>query len=178
MIIRTPRLIIRDYHLSDWSDLYEIFSSEHVMRACEPTYTEDQTKKALSYFIEKSIAYAVTLADSGKVIGHALFAQLPPPDEQGIYEIGWIYNEKYWRNGYAFEASKALIDYGFKNLKIHKVIAETTDPVKSVRLMEKLGMRHEGTFRAHTKDRNGNWTDLYWYAIVNPEEEINDLYNY
>lgn len=171
MYLQTERLIIRDYSPSDWQDLHEIFSDPTVMKECEPAYTEEQTREALAYFIEKDIAYAVTLANSGKVIGHALFAQLPPPDEKGIYEIGWIYNRAHWGRGYAYEASNALIGYGFQELNLHKITAETIDPVKSVGLMKKLGMSHEGTFRAHMKNLDGNWSDLYWYAICNPEEK-------
>lgn len=171
MFIRTPRLIIRDYTPSDWQDLYEIFSDPAVMKDCEPAYTESQTREALDYYIQKDIAYAVTLIDSGKLIGHVLFAQMPPPDEKGVYEIGWIYNKNYWRQGYALEAAKALIEYGFQERKLHKICAETIDPVKSVGLMKKLGMTHEGTFRSHTRDLDGNWTDLYWYAICNAMEE-------
>ena len=37
-------------------------------------------------------------------------------------------------------------------------------------LMKKLGMTHEGTFRAHVKDPEGNWADVYWYAVCNPME--------
>ena len=171
MYLQTERLIIRDYSPSDWQDLHEIFSDPTVMKECEPAYTEEQTREALAYFIEKDIAYAVTLANSGKVIGHALFAQLPPPDEKGIYEFGWIYNRAHWGRGYAYEASNALIGYGFQELNLHKITAETIDPVKSVGLMKKLGMSHEGTFRAHMKNLDGNWSDLYWYAICNPEEK-------
>ena len=171
MFIRTQRLIIRDYSPADWQDLHEIFSDPAVMKECEPPYNEEQTREALDYFIKKSIAFAVVLADSGKVIGHALFSQLPPPEETGIYEIGWIYNRSYWRLGYACEASRALIDYGFRELKLHKITAETIDPVKSAGLMRKLGMSHEGTFHGHTKDLDGNWVDLYWYGICNPMEE-------
>lgn len=170
MLIRTDRLIIRSYVPSDWEDLQEIFSDSLVMAQCEPVYTETQTREALSFFIKKNIAFAVVLADSGKLIGHALFAQLPS-EEHGIYEIGWIYNRKYWRHGYAFEASSALIDYGFRQLHLHKIVAETIDPVKSVGLMRKLGMSHEHTFPAHTRDLQGNWTDVYWYGICNPMEE-------
>ena len=171
MYIRTARLVIRDYAPSDLQDLHAIFSDPVVMKECEPAYTEAQTRDALDHFMQKGIAFAVTQADSGKVIGHALFAQLPPPDEKGVYEIGWIYNRSYWRQGYAYEAASALIEYGFREWKLHKVCAETIDPVKSCGLMQKLGMSHEGTFRAHTKDLDGNWTDLYWYAICNPMED-------
>lgn len=171
MLIHTKRLIIRDYSPADWQDLQEIFSDPIVMAQCEPAYTEDKTREALAFFINKNIAFAVTLADSGKVIGHALFAQLPPPEEKGIYEIGWIYNRKYWRQGYAFEASCALIDYGFRQLHLRKIVAETIDPVKSVGLMRKLGMSHENTLHSHTKDLQGNWADVYWYGICSSHKE-------
>lgn len=171
MYIETRRLIIRDYSPSDWRDLYEIFSDPVVMRECEPAYTEEKTRDMLAYFIEKSIAYAVVLEHTGKVIGHALFSQLPPPDTEGTYEIGWIYHRDYWQQGYAYEAAKALIDYGFQEMGLHKICAETIDPLKSVGLMKKLGMSHEATFHSQARDSEGKWTDLYWYSICNPMEE-------
>ena len=171
MYISTPRLIIRDYSPADFQDLHEIFSDPVVMAYCEPAYTAEQTKEILGLFIRRSIAYAVVLKQTGKIIGHALFAQLPPPDTAGTYEIGWIYNRSFWGQDYAFEASKALIDYGFQYLNLHKVTAETIDPVRSVGLMKKLGMQHEATFPAHTTDLQGNRADVYRYAICNPLEE-------
>ena len=172
MYIKTDRLIIRDYSPADWQDLYEIFSDPIVMRECEPLYTKEKTREILDFFIRKSIAYAVVLTDTGKVIGHALFSQLPPPDEEGTYEIGWIYHRDYWGRGYAYEAAKALVDHGFRVIGLHKICAETIDPVKSVGLMKKLGMSHERTFPGHTRDPDGNLSDLYWYAIRNPMEEF------
>lgn len=171
MYIRTSRLIIRDYVSTDWHDLHEIFSDPEAMRYCEPPYMPEQTKEALDCFIQKGIAYAVALADSGKVIGHALFAQLPPPEEQGTFEIAWFYNRSYWGQGYAYEASKALIDYGFQELRLHKILAETIDSVKSTSLMKKLSMTHEETLHAHVRDPQGNLADVYWYAIRNPKEK-------
>ena len=53
-----------------------------------------------------------------------------------------------------------------KHMNIHKVVAETIDSQKSVRLMEKLGMKHAGVQRSQTKDNFGNWTDLYLYGIL------------
>ncbi len=128
MYIRTSRLIIRDYQPSDHLDIHDIFSNEIVMKDCEPVYTPDQTANALALFMKKSIAYAVMLADSGKVIGHLLFHQLPS-EQKGIYEIGWFFNQHFWNQGYAFEAASAIINYGFEVLNLHKITAETIDPV-------------------------------------------------
>ena len=45
-------------------------------------------------------------------------------------------------------------------------MAETIDPVKSVGLMKKLGMQQEGVQRSQTKNRQGQWTDLYLYGLL------------
>lgn len=169
MYIRTQRLILRDYMPTDWQDLHEIFSDPIVMADCEPPYAPEQTQGTLAYFIEKGIAYAATLADSGKVIGHMLFCQLPPPEKPGVYEIGWFFNRKFWRMGYAYEAAKALIDHGFRELKLKEIRGETIDPVKSTGLMNKLDMIHCDTEETTAPD--GSITLLYWYAICNPTEE-------
>ena len=170
MLFRTKRLILRPYSPADAADLHEIFSDPLVMEHCETPYTPEQTRQALSYFIEKGLGYAVALADSGKVIGHLLFHQFPMEDD-GIYEIGWFFNREYWRQGYAYEACCAMIDYGFRSLHLHKICAETIDPIRSAGLMEKLGMSHAGTFHSHTRAPDGRWADVYWYAICNPMEE-------
>ncbi len=51
-----------------------------------------------------------------------------------------------------FEAARAQIAYGFEHLNLHKVCAETIDPVEVRPLMKKLGMKEEGVFRQHTRD--------------------------
>lgn len=168
--LTTARLLIRPYAQSDLDDFEEIFSDAEVMRECVPPYTREQCARWLNRFIKDPIAFAVELRRTGKMIGHALFKQLPG-EEEGIYEIGWIYNRRFWRQGYAFEAARALMDYGFGALKLHKICAETIDPLKSVPLMKKLGMREEGVFRQHTRSPEGAWADLYWYAALRTEWE-------
>ena len=170
MLLRTERLILRPYSPEDEKDLHEIFSDPEVMACCEMPYTPEKTRQALTCFREQALGCAAVHAASGKVIGHLLFHQLPL-EEEGIYEIGWFFHRAYWRQGYAFEACKALIDYGFRQLHLHKICAETIDPLRSVALMQKLGMTHEGTFRSHTRAPGGDWADVYWYAICNPMEE-------
>lgn len=167
VLLQTERLTIRGYAEGDLPDFYEIFSDPEVMRCCEPIYSREKAERWVRYFIQNPIAFAVAENASGKMIGHTLFKQLPG-EAEGIYEIGWIYNRAFWRHGYAFEASRALIGYGFGALRLHKICAETIDPIKSVPLMRKLGMAPEGLFRAHARDPAGRWADVYWYAVLNP----------
>lgn len=133
------------------------------MANCEPAYTPEKTEKFLSDFcIGRKGAAAAALRNSGKMIGYILFNQLEP----GVYEIGWIFNRRFWRQGYAYEACKAVIDHAFDRLDAHKIFAEAIDTVKSVKLMEKLGMRLEGIQRSQTRDNAGNRSDLYFYGLL------------
>ena len=96
------------------------------------------------------------------MIGYILFNEF----DEGVYEMGWIYNRSFWRQGYAYESCKALIDYAFGERNAHKIFAEAIDAVKSVGLMQKLGMQLEGIQRSQTRDNHGNWADLYFYGLL------------
>lgn len=166
MRLETARLYIRNFSPDDADDLQEILGDSETMRYCEPAYTFEKTQKFLREFcIEKGGAFAAVLKCSQKVIGYLLFKPL----EDGVYEIGWIFNREYWQNGYAYESCSALIQHGFRAMGLHKVVAETIDGVKSVGLMEKLGMKREGVQRSQTKDCAGSWADLYLYGLLQKE---------
>lgn len=95
------------------------------------------------------------------MIGYLLFNAV----DEGVYEMGWIFNKAFWRQGYAYESCKAVIDYAFNELDAHKVFAETVDSIKSVGLMKKLGMRLEDIQQSYTEGSDGNWADLYFYGL-------------
>ena len=163
MLIETERMFIRDFDPGDVKDLHEILGDPEVMKYCEPAYDPGKTRRFLEEFcIAKKGAVAAVLKESQKVIGYILFK----PRGEGVCEMGWIFNQAYWRRGYAYEACSALLTYGFRELGIHKVVAETIDGVKSVGLMEKLGMKREGVQRSQTKDNSGSWADLYLYGLL------------
>ena len=163
MYIETPRMIIRDFTPEDAADLHEIFGDDETMENCEPAYDFEKTKEFLTSFcIGRKGAVAAVHKDSSKLMGYILFKR----QDEGVYEMGWIYNRNFWRHGYAYESCKAVIDYAFTELKVHKVFAEAIDAVKSVGLMKKLGMQLEGIQRSQTKDLHGNWADLYFYGLL------------
>ncbi len=168
MNIRTARLLLRPYRQEDLADFHEIFSDPAVMRYCGAPYGARASERQLAWFIAHPVALAAEEMAEGRMIGHLLFKQLPG-ETAGVYEIGWFFNRRYWRRGYAFEAARALMDEGFRSMGLHKIVAETIDPLASVRLMEKLGMRREGVFRLHARDPRGEWADVYWYAALRPD---------
>ena len=162
MYIETPRMIVRDFIPEDAADLQEILGDDETMKYCEPAYDFEKTEKFLTSFcIGRKGAVAAVHKESGKMIGYILFNEI----DEGIYELGWFFNRSFWRQGYAYESCKAVIDYAFGELKAHKVFAETIDAVKSVGLMKKLGMRLESIQTHQTEDTHGNWVDLYFYSL-------------
>lgn len=168
MYIETPRMIIRDFTREDASDLHDILGDEETMANCEPAYDFEKTERFLTSFcIDRNGAVAAVHRESGKMMGYILFNEI----EKGVYEMGWIYNRSFWRQGYAYESCKAVIEYAFGELNAHKIIAESIDAVKSVGLMKKLGMELEGIQRS--QDNQGSWTDLYLYSLLreNPKKD-------
>ena len=156
-------MIVRDFIPEDATDLQEILGDDETMKNCEPAYDFEKTQEFLTSFcIGRKGAVAAVHKESGKMIGYILFNEM----NEGIYELGWFFNRSFWRQGYAYESCKAVIDFAFKGLSAHKIFAETTDTVKSVGLMRKLGMQLEGIHRSQTKDLNGNRTDLYFYGLL------------
>lgn len=163
MYIETKRIIIRDFAPEDAGDLYEILGDEETMENCEPAYSFEKTEEFLSSFcIARKGAVAAAEKESGKLVGYILFSE----QDDGVYEMGWFFNRGFWRQGYAWESCKAVIDHAFGALNARKIFAETIDTVKSVGLMEKLGMQFEGIRKNQTKDLQGNWADLYFYSLT------------
>ncbi len=164
--VETARLTIRDFTLEDAKDLHDIFGDEETMLNCEPPYDFEKVQQFLeSFCIGRRGAVAAVEKLSRKMIGYILFNEFDP----GVYEMGWIFNRSYWRQGYAYEACKAVIDYAFCERNAHKVFAEAIDGVKSVGLMKKLGMTQEGIQRSQTLDHSGKWADLYFYGLLREE---------
>ena len=166
MTIQTERLLLRPFEMTDADALQAILGDAETMAFMEPPYEPRQTEAFLRDFcIGRQSALAATIRETGQVIGYLLFKPL----EESVWELGWIFHRAVWRQGYAYEACAALTRHAFKELQAHKLVAETIDPVKSVGLMKKLGMRQEGVQRLHIRDNAGQWQDLYLYGLLQTE---------
>ncbi|MFA9390070.1 MAG: GNAT family N-acetyltransferase [Prolixibacteraceae bacterium] len=85
------------------------------------------------------------------------------------FKLGIMYYNilpSYWGKGYATEVGKCLVKFGFEELHLHKVEAGVqTENIRSIRVLEKIGMTREGLRRKILPIR-GEWKDNYHYAIV------------
>jgi RimJ/RimL family protein N-acetyltransferase len=89
--------------------------------------------------------------------------------EQREGDLGYVLRKNLWGQGIATEAARAVLDFAFDALGLHRVWA-TADPenVASVRVLEKLGMRREGLLRRNIFVR-GAFRDSAVYAILEDE---------
>ena len=85
------------------------------------------------------------------------------------YKIGEVWYKLHvreWGKGYATEALKRLIEYGFVNLLLHRIEAGcAAENIGSVRVLEKAGMKREGMRRKALPLKTG-WADNYIYGIL------------
>ena len=81
-------------------------------------------------------------------------------------EIWYKIRPEFWGKGYATEAVKAIIKFGFKNLLLHRIEAGcAVGNVASYKVLEKAGMYREAHTRKLLPLKSG-WSDNYGYAIL------------
>ena len=175
--METERLTIRRLRPGDWRDLHEYLSRADVLEfepgePCE----EDGCRRLAAERAKGESWWAVCLKRSEKMVGHVYFAQFDP-SEFLTWALGYIFNPSYSGKGYATEACRRILEHGFGDLGVHRVVAQCDpDNERSCALLERLRMRREGHFRKPAffrLDPGGEplWHDTYQYAILAEEWE-------
>ena len=139
MKLKTFRLFIRDLREDDWTEMKNLFIDFNNSRYAvydRPLPTEDMKVEALTkQFVENNLFFAVYLLDNNQMIGYVCFHK----DEEK-YDLGYCFHSAFHSNGYAYESTKALIDYFVKEYNATIFTAGTAiDNVPSCKLLEKLG---------------------------------------
>jgi RimJ/RimL family protein N-acetyltransferase len=84
-------------------------------------------------------------------------------------EMGYWLGVPFWSQGIATEAARAVLRYGFEHLNLHRIHAfHFVRNGASDRVMQKIGMQHEGTLRHHDH-KDDHWEDLVSYGILADE---------
>ena len=170
----TNRLYLRKISVNDAEDMYEYASDRDTTEylTWEPHGALKFTKNYLR-FLQKQykcgqyLDWAIVYRENGKMIGTCGFSAIYP--EHGKAEIGYVLNRAYRNKGIATEACGLVISYAFEQLDIHRIEAKCiVGNDASERVMKKLGMKYEGTYRESMYVK-GEYRDIKMYSILSDE---------
>jgi len=175
MEITTPRLLLREFKASDWSAVHAYQSDPRYLqyypwndrkpgevKAFVHMFLDQQQQKPRTKF-----QLAAILKTNHQLIG-TCGLRLDSPDSQQA-DIGYELAPPYWGKGYATEAANAMLDYGFRTLRLHRIWSWCiADNHRSSRVLEKIGMRLEGRLRENEYFKEHYWDTLV-YAILASE---------
>lgn len=172
--LMTPRLVLRPYRVADAEEVARLAGHEKIAATTSNIphpYSVDAAVEWINSQTEKnqsgtSVNLRISLRDTdGQVGGIGLV--LHPSHHRA--ELGYWIAVPHWNNGYATEASAAMLDYGFNTLNLNRIYAMYfAENVASGRVMQKLGMTHEGCMRKHTL-KDGRFLDVERYGILRDE---------
>ncbi len=180
VIIRSRRLVLRELKEADVHTVNEYSSDLEVVRFMDwgPNTKEDDLA-----FIQRAIAsrrqrpradytLAIVLKKENRLIGSCAIHVSNLKNRDGW--IGYCLNRCCWNRGYATEAARALLKFGFGQLRLHRIFA-TCDPanVASAHVLKKAGMKREGHLREF-KCIRGEWKDSLVYAMLEQEWNSRD----
>jgi [ribosomal protein S5]-alanine N-acetyltransferase len=172
LILETERLIMREILPTDAEALFDMDKNPEVHKYLwqKPIISIEEVheyiKMIRKQYQERGIGrFVAIIKETNELIGWIGLKFVNDHVENGntnFYDYGYRLNEKYWNKGYATEASKAWLDYGFNTMKIEKINAYThAQNGASNHVLQKVGMK----FMEDYPDANGvTWK---WWQMEN-----------
>lgn len=170
-ILKSERLLYRELHLNDASDLYFIESNDDVVKYMDKYKMEsiEASKKYIkscteNYKKREAIEWTIIEKNTNQYIGTIGFWKIIPEHCRG--EIGYSLNPKYWKRGYMSESLKIIVHFGFSELNLHSVEANVNPKnANSIKLLERFGFKKEGYFRENFLFDN-KFIDTVTYSLL------------
>ena len=175
--IETERLILRRFEYADDDAMLKNWVADEKIQSLysEPVYSTKAEVKGLldkyigSYEREDYYRWAVIEKASGECIGQIAYFLVDSKNH--FAEIEYCIGSAFQCKGYATDATKAVIDYGFNEINLHKVqICTKTINAPSKRVIEKCGFTYEGTLRDYFY-MNGEYVGRLYLSILRSEYE-------
>ncbi|MHC1719640.1 MAG: GNAT family N-acetyltransferase [Clostridiaceae bacterium] len=173
--IETERLILRKFEYTDDEDMLKYWISDPKIQSLysEPVYsTKEEVKELLDKYIgaySKNDYYrwAVILKETNECIGQIAYFFVD--NKNHFAEIEYCIGSLFQRKGFATEATKAIIQYGFNKMNLHKIqICHKSINMPSRRVIEKCGFVYEGTLRDYFY-QDGKYIDRLYYSMLKDE---------
>jgi [ribosomal protein S5]-alanine N-acetyltransferase len=177
--IKTERLFLREPYMDDVNELYQLMSDVKLTHflTWESHTNSDTTRTLIQSLVDaqkndKGYHWCVLLNQT--IIGLVSLIDVRRKIRTWTLnraELSYWITSKYQGNGYATEASKAILNFGFKNLNLHKIIvAHAFENIESQSICRKLNF----TQYAHEHEafqKNSHWHDLIWYELLKNRDE-------
>jgi ribosomal-protein-alanine N-acetyltransferase len=170
--IRTERLILRPFALTDAPRVKALAGDQRIYETtlCIPNpYENGMAESWISthqrcFYEGHGVVFAICLSN-GLLIGAA---SLSRAGRFNRAELGYWIGHGYWNRGYCTEAAIAIVEYGFETLGFHKISGRHfVGNRSSGRVLEKVGMIHEGVLRDDVL-KDGKYVTAELYGLVNP----------
>jgi RimJ/RimL family protein N-acetyltransferase len=169
--IQTERLILRRFVASD-AEVVERLLNDREIASNTRSIDYPYPPGAAIIWIElhqakwdsgKSTVFAIRSRETDQLLG-GIGLEIEKSDHRA--ELGYWIGREFWNQGYCSEAAKAILEYGFDELGLHRIHSHylTRNPA-SGRVMEKIGMKREGLLRGHAR-KWGVFEDVILYGIL------------
>ena len=167
--LETERLRLRPFALDDEAAVFALVSDPEIARFVR--FEAHRTPADTRVFLELAAAHyrrgdlfalAIVLREDEQLIGSCGFVGQAP--ERKAAEMGYWLGKPHWGKGYALEAARALVRFGFEQMSLERVEAKCfLENIAGQRVIEKLGMKFEGT---DCSERiKGEYPELSVYGI-------------
>ncbi|MFY9815009.1 MAG: GNAT family N-acetyltransferase [Dehalococcoidales bacterium] len=162
--LTTERLILRPYSLSDAKELQRLIGDRNVsdtLQLVPYPYLDGMAEEWINHqtieqsdvkntHYSKDIHFAITNRQYGFLMGTFSIMNISKVTDKA--ELGYWLGKPYWGKGYCTEAAKTAVKFCFEELRLNRVFAtHMTRNTRSGRVMEKIGMKHEGHMRQYGK---------------------------
>jgi [ribosomal protein S5]-alanine N-acetyltransferase len=173
--LETARLKLRPYTEADIPELLPLIGAREVaattLRIAHP-YTEQDAGIFLELVKDPDKLWlAITLRSDGRHIGGI---GLRVERQHQHAELGYWLGVSFWGQGYATEAAREILRYGFETLGLHRIFAShfKHNPA-SGHILKKIGMQYEGCQREHLRKWD-QFVDSELYGILRREWEVRE----
>ncbi len=174
--IETDRLILRRYVIEDADAMYKNWASDSEVTkflTWQPHSSVDVSRSIIEnwlkeYSDKKYYQWAIVLKDNGnEPIGDISVVHMK--EDISMVHIGYCLGRAWWRRGIMSEALKAVMDFMFDTVEVNRVESRH-DPMNpnSGKVMQKCGMKYEGTLRSADRNNQGI-CDACYYALLRSE---------
>jgi len=147
--LRTHRLYLRRWRATDREPFATLNADARVMEHFPAPLSREESD-ALAARIESHFeqhGFGLWAVEVAGIVPFAGFVGVSIPRFEAHFspcvEIGWRLDPKYWGRGYATEGGRAVVDFGFEQLRLSEIVSFTSPGnLRSRRVMERLGMTH------------------------------------